>query len=468
MNPRRFAFLYMSRRHLLLALALLSMGVWLRFHGLERQSLWDDEMSTRKVEYMPTWLWPAYFHVYEMHPPLYFLQLRVWQGAFGSSLKALRANSAFWGSLTLILLFLLVRQYQGDSAALLAMALLAVSPYHLAYSQEMRPYAMGAALGVLGFLLLEKKQWIWLTVIMIAEMYTHYWGSFLVASQLVCGFLQAETPAQRKAILICGLLACAVFALWLPMLRAQLQAIPSLSFWVPPASPVNLARTAVAYTGLFFHHASLAFRAPGPIGLHILIGAVTFAAAVIGIRKGPRAAWIWLSVGLGLPYLISYVTHSIYVWYRYPFLIYPAFVVLVACGLSAIRIKPLRWAMTGALLLMNSWSVYAYHTTWQKANPKDVVAYVQTLKQPDTVVVRPDYFAPLFAYYDIGPTAVIDQHKLSDPVKRAALKGKSIIFLAFDVPDDPVRDALLSQFSVTSRRDFPGYAHLAITVYQLK
>jgi len=52
--------------------------------------------------------------------------------------------------------------------------------------------------------------------------------------------------------------------------------------------------------------------------------------------------------------------------------------------------------------------------------------------------------------------------------KRVALKGKNVIFVAFDVPADPIGDAFLADYKVLSARYFPGLAHLGITVYELK
>src|SRR5438876_10007256 len=88
------------------------------------------------------------FATYETHPPLYFLQLKVWRALGLRSLVKLRANSALWGSLSLVLIYWVARLYGGEPAALLSLALLSLSPFHLAYSQEMRPYAMAMALGL--------------------------------------------------------------------------------------------------------------------------------------------------------------------------------------------------------------------------------------------------------------------------------------------------------------------------------
>jgi len=67
-----------------------------------------------------------------------------------------------------------------------------------------------------------------------------------------------------------------------------------------------------------------------------------------------------------------------------------------------------------------------------------------------------------------GVTAPVDENLFDTPEKRAALKGKHVILIAFDVPYDPVTDALVAEFKPLSGRFFPGTAHLGIMVYQLK
>jgi mannosyltransferase len=100
----------------------LASGIFLRFHALDRQSLWDDEMSTIHTISTPAGGLLHRFATYETHPPLYFLQLRVWWGLDLRSLVKLRANSAFWGSLSLFLAYLIGRRYGGEEVGLLTMA----------------------------------------------------------------------------------------------------------------------------------------------------------------------------------------------------------------------------------------------------------------------------------------------------------------------------------------------------------
>jgi uncharacterized membrane protein len=456
---------------------LLMAGAGMRFHVLERQSLWDDEMSTITDIQLPLTQWPQRFATYEMHPPLYFLQLKVWRFFSGDSLAGLRANSAIWGSLSLILIFLLAKRLWGFEIGLAALAVMATSPYHLAYSQELRPYAFAGFLALFAFLQLERclekkatpERWFALTGILIALLYAHYWGSFAAVAMGVYGWKRGQQSTHRT-LLIVGGVAIAAFVLWFPMLYRQLHYVGELSFWVPIASTANLARSLMAYTGLYFNHASVTFQSPGPEVWLELVGLAMVIIAGMGLWNRPRVAAIWLGVGLGFPFVLSYWVHGLYVWYRYPALMFPAFVLALASGLRALPERWVtRWLIFSILIFQSAWGCGYYLATWQKANPKEVMAYVQSLKAPNAVVIRPFYFAPLFNYYDQNPVPVFEQDKLDDAKKRAeALKGKKIIFVAFDAPSDAVASALLSEFKIVSARYFPGHAHLGITVYELK
>jgi hypothetical protein len=475
-------------------LLIFSLGTFLRFHALDRQSLWDDEMSTIHTISTPKPQLIQRFETYETHPPLYFLQLKLWRVMGFRSLVKLRANSALWGSLSLFLIYLLGRRYGGENLGLLAAGFLALSPYHLAYSQEMRPYAMAIALALAGWLNLERivgaghrprpqsgfhiMPWTLISgrhgglplqvLLWTALLYTHYWGAFIVLAQVVYGIYASRSALHRKAILASAAAAGLIFSFWLPILFDQLGVIDRLAFWVSPFSVANLAKVFLAYTGLVFNMASGVFYLPARVWLIGLIG-FSFAAALgMGLWRGPRAGLSWLLIGLGVPWLISYWKPTVFLWYRYPIHMLPAFVILVAAGLFAIKPRFLGVALVLVCLGSQAWGDWIYFHGWQKANPKAVVSYVHRLRQTNSLVVRPDYFGDLFQFYDQGTTPVIDEHVLDSPGKRAALHGRDVIFVAFDVPSDPIGDALLSEFKPASARYFPGAAHLGITVYELK
>ena len=64
--------------------------------------------------------------------------------------------------------------------------------------------------------------------------------------------------------------------------------------------------------------------------------------------------------------------------------------------------------------------------------------------------------------------AVLDQDQFDSAKKRASLKDKRILLLAFDVPSDPITRAFLAEYRVISSKHFPGLARLGITVHKLR
>src|SRR5260370_24599436 len=80
----------------LIVLAIVLLAAVLRFHEIGQQSLWNDEGNTlRLVERsIPSLLENA---SHDIHPPGYYLALKVWWSLTGESEFALRAFSALAG-----------------------------------------------------------------------------------------------------------------------------------------------------------------------------------------------------------------------------------------------------------------------------------------------------------------------------------------------------------------------------------
>lgn len=433
--------------------------------------MWDDEVSTLQTIRTPLPQLLERHATYETHPPLYFLQLRAWAHVFGGSLAALRANSALFGTLTLIVFYALVRRYE---LGLFALAFMAFAPLPVAYSQEMRPYAMAVFLAVSAAwsterLLAEEAGSLFLQIACwTALLYTHYWGAFVAAALGIYAVAAARTPAVRRRVIIAGAVSVALFCAWLPILHRQLHAIGTLSFWVDPPSIANLGKTFVAYTGLMFKIASSAFRMPGPSSVLVLIGACHLLLLGWGIPAAPRLAVVWLVLGLALPWALSYAMHGLYVWYRYPVLMWPAYALIVASGVRRLRWPALRGILMGVLIGAEVVGLWCYFSGWQKANPKTVVAFVDAYAPLHPLVIRPAYFSFLYKYYDQGRTQPLDTDAFDSAAKRATLHGHIIFLLGFDGAPDPIRDAFLAEFHHMGQRTFPGFGHLGITVYVLK
>ncbi|HSJ54598.1 MAG TPA: glycosyltransferase family 39 protein, partial [Anaerolineae bacterium] len=217
-------------------LVLLALG--LRLARLTFQPLWWDEG------------WSIYFAAadvatllertaVDIHPPLYYLLLRGWSEVVGWGAGSARLLSVLVGTAAVPLLFLAGRRLMGRQAGLLAALLLAVSPLHVYYSQEVRMYGLVTLFGLAALLFALRWQaagdgagrrasWLGYVAAAAAALYTQYYAAFLILGlnlAVLAGWLrpaagtgEARPPASRATV--AGWLAAqlAVLLLFLPWL----------------------------------------------------------------------------------------------------------------------------------------------------------------------------------------------------------------------------------------------------------
>ena len=132
-------------------------------------------------------------------PPLYFLGVKCWAKLFGDSPAATRSFSVWMSLLAFPGLYWLCRElFAQPSVAWIAVGLLAVSPLHVLYAQEARPYSLWPTLILLScasllraMRLQTKLSWIIYAVANILGFYTHLFswlvtlgrGLYLVGTQ---------------------------------------------------------------------------------------------------------------------------------------------------------------------------------------------------------------------------------------------------------------------------------------------
>ncbi len=219
----------------LIALAvLLASAFLLRVLRLDFQPLWWDEGYS---------VWFATNPLGEMladtardiHPPLYYALLHGWINLVGARPEMLRLFSVMVGTLTVALMYAVARRLAGERAGFIAAFLLAINPFHIYYSQEVRMYGLVTFLGLVSVGLAarwmkeaaeekeegEKKATRWLlgagyVGATAAAMYSQYYAAFLPLSQTVYVLAQGR---RAHRILIPWLVAQVVLALlYLPWL----------------------------------------------------------------------------------------------------------------------------------------------------------------------------------------------------------------------------------------------------------
>ena len=212
-------------------------GAILRFAIDLEHGLWEDEIIavTHAVQSFPHFFVQILRN--DIHPPLYFLQLHLW-GKISHSDIWFKANSALWGTVALLSLWFILREWRSERLAWTAAAMLAILPTGLWMSQEVRPYA-------------------WLSTLVI---WTHYFS--------LRSFAHSQKNTQNYLILLLGSLCIiyshalgflAVFFLGifgLILLRGRMASRRELSHWLLLYSLAATASMPVIVSNLL-HDANL-------------------------------------------------------------------------------------------------------------------------------------------------------------------------------------------------------------------
>jgi uncharacterized membrane protein len=131
--------------------ALIFFGSILRFSRAASDSLWLDEaVSARLASLQLPGLLDMAHH--EFVGIAYFVRLQAWHWYMGASELSLRAASLIPSILGIALIYPIGRRLLGQSGAILAVALLAISPLDVWYAREARMYAQSSLVSMLTLL----------------------------------------------------------------------------------------------------------------------------------------------------------------------------------------------------------------------------------------------------------------------------------------------------------------------------
>jgi mannosyltransferase len=131
-------FLCIRDWRILVLLALTVGAALLRFSSLGTQSYWYDEAITVELVRKPFHAMLGALPHSESTPPAYYVLAWIWSRMFGTGEAGLRSLSAAIGTATVPATYPAARAFVGRRPALIAAALVAVSPFLVWYSQEAR------------------------------------------------------------------------------------------------------------------------------------------------------------------------------------------------------------------------------------------------------------------------------------------------------------------------------------------
>ncbi|GAB4542488.1 MAG: hypothetical protein Kow0063_34520 [Anaerolineae bacterium] len=358
----------------------------LRVYRLPAQSLWYDEgvswyLTRMSLSHLTIWT------ANDIQPPLYYYLLWLWVRLAGTGEYALRFLSVCFGTLTIPLLWVTGRRLLGKRAAWLGAFILALSPLHVYYAQEARMYTLLTFLGLLGsYLLLRwlkvssadlspqracrpahkspsgtglsplRSPYAWAYILTMAgALYTHYFAFFLLAAHMLFVLYHGWRRTRSGHPLKPGIWACLVIPLsilvlylpWLPFLLSRYGV--DTSYWPGALKAGEIARKLFIAFGL----GETVTEATGTwlmvgYGIILLVSVIVLWRAALHTTPGERHRGsqvypaargdnlifllIYLCIPVALVLLLTQRTPKFNP--RYAMLASPAFILLVAGGLS--------------------------------------------------------------------------------------------------------------------------------------
>ncbi|MBA3335234.1 MAG: glycosyltransferase family 39 protein [Acidobacteria bacterium] len=197
--------------------------VSLRLWNLTASCLWFDELFS---VHAATQSWNSLFWFVAqdlIHPPLFYILLKIWISVGGENLFWLRFFPVFFSIIAVIPFVLLARELKLNlSTITIALTFFAVNGSLIKYAQEVRMYSLLLCLGLFSMWLLARflndgKGFLFFVIVNILLVYTHYFGWFLIFAE-VLAVITLRREKVKQVFLMLGLAALSfapwIYALW--------------------------------------------------------------------------------------------------------------------------------------------------------------------------------------------------------------------------------------------------------------
>ncbi|WP_445173572.1 glycosyltransferase family 39 protein [Microcoleus sp.] len=254
------------------------------------------------------------------HPPLYFLMTRWWMQQFGSSLTASRSLPAILSLLSLPLMYALAQElFASNLAALLATALVALSPFDILFAQTARQYSLLTAT-VIGssWLLLRAVRlralpnWACYSLAIALGFYTHPFfsltlighGVFIIAYWVFVKKTKLRGHVTNSQFFLAVTAALILYIPWIYVLATNLGRASATTDWtrVSPGLLYLVKLWTLSFTALFFDF-DFGFNNIWTYVLRLPFLLLIVAAIYKICRRTSSSTWLFILTSIFVPFL---------------------------------------------------------------------------------------------------------------------------------------------------------------------
>ncbi|MDF0554979.1 glycosyltransferase family 39 protein [Kamptonema sp. UHCC 0994] len=250
--------------------------------------------------------------------PLYFVITRFWVQLFGNSVAATRSFSAAASLLAFPCIYwLCIELFKSPLTGWIAIALLSVSPFHLLYAQEARPYSLWTVAILLSNITLLRairlqniNSWILYAATIIFGIYSFLFSALVIIAHgiyilTIEGFRLSKTLIRYVIASLVGVLA---FIPWIIFALINVQKTNEGRWGTTSTSVVTLIKSWIRGISLFFADFSLNDDSPSiyfiPFTAAVLIIFILVVYAIYFLyRHSPKQVWLFIFISITIPAL---------------------------------------------------------------------------------------------------------------------------------------------------------------------
>lgn len=391
-----------EKRERLLTAFLILLYIGSRLWRLTQFNLQRDEIFTLETARLG---WRAMFATVAadvVHPPLFYLLLKIWIQAGGESLRWLRLLPTLIAIATLVPSLLLCRELRlPASTRNLALFLLAVNAYLITYAHELRMYSLLVCFSLLALWLFVRwwnspqmslLDWLALFTAHLLLVFSHYYGWLVVGVELLFLLLRRRGRVWFAA-LIGLLLLC--YTPWVAAVMAALEAravdLGTQLGWHYKPGIVDVAAYYAQLNGSF------TFARSTTIGILIFGGLILCALydGWIGSKLSEPNKRLVLNFLIALslmPGVIAFIASRILpqsVWHaRYLIISAVPYLLLIAFALTRLRPRWLRILLTVVVVVWSSVSGFTEVSRSDTRIAWDVLAREMRTNEPAPGPIR--------------------------------------------------------------------------------
>lgn len=355
-----------TRNRIVIA-ALCVLYVAVRLWRLGDSCLWFDEVfSVHAAEH--DWSVLLTFVAKDLiHPPLFYLILKLWLGFGGESVFWLRMLPVLCSVFAIFPFVRLCRELKLETSAIfLSLFLLAINGALIKYTQTLRMYSMLMFLALVSMWLFARyfrrgKSFVPLVIANVLLIYTHYFGWLVIGSEVAAILLFQRIKWRR--VVVMSAIAVASFVPWLMSVWEAARQGSDLSqniAWQARPGVRELVTFATDLVEPFYFQASSG--EPASIYLISVPLILIFLAALIiylvgwkndGIKESVKLLLLFIGVPFIVAFLASWLLpHS--VWgTRHLIIILPPALAFAAHAIVRAEIKAVRYALVGLVVVLS-------------------------------------------------------------------------------------------------------------------